>query len=443
MKKKFLGVILLCAIMSTAAFGGIFDFLKKKDKKANAANEKTVITWWGWYPTQEDFAVIEEGFEAKYPEYDLQASRFMIDDYINKLKLEFQSGKGPDIMSIQEGAFLAQFKPYLMNLEPEMGEWSKQIAPKVLEGAKRAGGDDNLYTVPLGMGGVMWVYYNATKFEEAGIKVPTNYDEYMMAIEKIKTAYPDKLTISIGLKDGWFAADFFNVMANQVSPGIVGKAEKGEVKWNDPKFVEAMELVQKLVAEGAIPKESVALAEYEDAIGLLSDGKALMHTNGSWNVGNLSREYGDRRKGRVTENDTFGAFILPNLAGGEPVALGGMDVGMGINKQSDKEVKVGAMKLIEYMTVGEGAAYFTGRAGSGLIPVKVGAQMNMEAYPDAASQAGAKNIVEGFANYFVGSREVSIPAIKNHMAVVLQNVINGADAKAELDELQKIYEREQ
>jgi raffinose/stachyose/melibiose transport system substrate-binding protein len=368
----------------------------------------------------------------------------MYDDYINKLKLEFQSGVGPDVMSIQEGAFLTQFKPYLMDLSNELGDWADQIAPSVLEGARRAGKDGKLYTVPLGMGGVMWVYYNATMFEKAGIKVPTNYDEYMEAIEKIKKAYPDKLTIAIGLKDGWFAADFFNTIVNQVSPGIVEKADKGEVKWNSKEFVEAMKLVQKLVANGAIPKDSVGLAEYEDAIGLLVDGKAVMHANGTWNVGNLSKEYGDRRKGRATENDVMGAFILPNLAGNsQPVALGGMDVGMGINKNIDKNKKEAALKLIEYMTVGEGAAYFTGRPGSGLIPVKLGAQMNMSAYPDKASQEGAKNIVEGFSRYFIGSREVSIPAVKNQMAVVLQNVINGADPQKELDELQKIYEREQ
>jgi len=437
MKKK-LAIGLLTVLLSTMAFGGIFDFFKKEK---TATNEKTVITWWGWYPTQEDFTIIKEGFEKKYPKYELQASRFMIDDYINKLKLEFQSGVGPDIMSVQEGAFLKQFKPYLENIEPRLGDWSKQIAPKVLEGAKRAGGDDNLYTVPLGMGGVMWVYYNATMFEKAGIKVPTNYDEYMQTLADIKKAYPKKLSIAIGLKDGWFAADFFNTISNQVSPGIIGRADRGEIKWNDPKFVEAMELVQKLVANGAIPKNSVALSEYEDAIGLLSDGKALMHANGSWNVGNLSVEYGDRRKGRKTEKDVFGAFILPNLAGGEPVALGGMDVGMGINKKSKN--KDACMKLIEYMTVGDGGAYFTGRLGTGLIPVKLGAKMNLDAYPDAASKAGANNIVEGFAKYFVGSREVSIPAVKNQMSVVLQNVINGASPQKELDALQKIADREE
>jgi len=192
------------------------------------------------------------------------------------------------------------------------------------------------------------------------------------------------LTIAIGLKDQWFATDFFMLLANMIEPGITEKADRNEVKWNSEPFLKAMNLLKDLVAKDVIPKSSIGIAEYEDAIGLWLDGKAVMLANGSWNMGNLSLQYGDRRRGRETDKDVLSAFVMPNFAGGNPVVIGGMDVGMAVNKNCAN--KDAAVKLVEFMTVGEGQDFFVGRPSGALIPVKVGLQRDMSAYPDQASQ---------------------------------------------------------
>ena len=406
-----------------------------------AANAKTKIVWWGWFPTQEDFAVIKEGFEKQYPDLELEATRFMWDDYVNKLKLEFSSGAGPDVMSMKDGSLLNDFKPYLLDLTQPTADIQKQLVPTIVQDAVAKSGGKELYLIPLGMSSQMFIYYNATLFEKAGVKVPTNAEEFAAATDALKKAYPDKLTLAIGLKDGWFATDFFLMLANMVSPGITEKADRGEAKWNSEEFVKAMNILVDLTAKDIIPKSSIALAEYEDAIGLLMDGKAIMHANGSWNAGNLSLQYGDRRRGRATDNDVFGAFPMPNFAGGNPVVIGGTDIGMAINKNSKNADA--AVKLIEYMALGAGRDYFTGRPGNGLIPSKAGVTLNMEAYPDQASKDGAQAMVDAYGKYMVATREVANTAVKNQLAVALQNIINGSDIQKELDEIQRIAEREE
>jgi raffinose/stachyose/melibiose transport system substrate-binding protein len=403
---------------------------------------KTQIRWSGWFPTQEDSVTLKKLFETENPEIEFTYAYSQYNDYVNGIRAEFAAGSGPDVLSIQPGAIFTTMKPYLLDLTPKLGDWSKQIVPVFIEAAKAAGDGKALY-LPIGNSAQMFVYYNATLFQEAGVqKLPETGAEFIAIVETLKQKYPDKVIFPLGLKDPWYAADVFNLFANMVSPGITDKADKGEVKWNSDVFVKAMTIFKDLVAKNVIPKESVALQQYEDAIGLLHDRKALMNGNGSWNMGNLSQKYGDRRKmgGRATDKDVMGAFVLPNFAGGKPVTIGGMDVGIAVNKDS-KNLDA-ALKVVQFMTVGSGQKWFTTKEDSGLVPAKIGLQKSAEAYPDKASQDGVKAIIDGYNNYLVASRENSNPEVKNQLAVALQNIVNGNDIKKELDAIQKIAENQ-
>ena len=46
-----------------------------------ATTEKVTLNWWTWtLPTEEDFVVLKEGFEAKYPNIELVYSVNQMDD---------------------------------------------------------------------------------------------------------------------------------------------------------------------------------------------------------------------------------------------------------------------------------------------------------------------------------------------------------------------------
>jgi len=419
-----------------------------------SAADKVVLTWWSWtLPTQEDFAVLEKGFEAKYPNIDLQPWVSQMDDYKTKLKVGFASDTAPDVLSMQPGSLLNQFKPYLLDLAPAKATLDK-LEPAVVADAKVRSGGDAVRMAPLGSSSTMFVYYNATYFAKAGIaKVPSTTAELIDAAAKLKKAYPDKVPFTIGLKDSWFNGDVFALLANQVEKGLVEKADAGQIKWTDPRFVKALTNLKDLVAKGLIDKNSVGVAVYEDSIGMLMDGKAAMHVNGGWNVGNLSNAkakdaagklFADRRGGRATDNDVFGAFVLPNFNGGSPVVLGGIDIGLSLNKNLAKDpAKLdAALKLLDYMLVGDGRTFQTGRPGSGLIPTLKGATLNLTPFTDKAGADGANAIVAATNTMMAGPRGVTNPAVFAQLGVAVQNVVNGKDPGAELAGVQAVYDKQ-
>ncbi|MBN2617818.1 MAG: extracellular solute-binding protein [Spirochaetales bacterium] len=423
-------------------------------KSSSSKDEKVVLTWWTWtIPTVEDFEVIKAGFEAKYPYIELQSSVNQMDDYKTKLQAEFSSGAGPDILCVQPGSLLNKYNSFLMDLETPAKETLRQLVPAVVQDAKVRSGGDKIAMAPLGSASTMFIYYNATYFEQAGIKeVPTDLESLKIAVEKLKATFPNKLPLTIGLKDGWFNGDVFSLFANMVEPGITERADNGSVKWNSPKFVEAMELLKMLVNEGLIEKDALGVSVYEDSIGMWADGKAAMHINGGWAIGMLSnpsnvnaegKPYADRRGDRATDNDVFGAFPVPNFAGGAPVVLGGIDVGIAINKNVEKDpAKLdAALKLLDYMLVGEGREYQTGRPGAGLIPSKIGTSLNKSIYQDEASSKGVDAIVNATNNNMAAPRGVSNPAVFTQMGIVVQNVVAGNDIQTELDNLQLTSEK--
>jgi raffinose/stachyose/melibiose transport system substrate-binding protein len=420
------------------------------------AQGKIVLTWWTWsLPTAEDFVVLKKGFEAKYPGIELQSSVNQMDDYKTKLNVEFASSAGPDIMSMQPGPLINTYKPYLLDLSSIAKSTLDKLEPAIVAEAKLRSGGDEIAMAPLGSSSTMFVYYNATYFQKAGInKVPVTLDELLADQATLKKVFPDKVAFTIGLKDGWFNGDVFSLLANMVEKGIVEKADQGKIKWNDPRFVKAMTILQDLVAKGLIDKNSLGVSVYEDSIGMLMDGKAVMHVNGGWNVGNLSdptklqpngKPYADRRGGRATDKDAFGAFVLPNFAGGNPVVIGGIDCAISLNKNLKKNpAKLdAALKLLDYMLVGEGRDWQTGRPGAGLIPSLKGASLNMSIYTDKAAKEGVNAIVYATNHDMAGPRGVSNPAVFNQMGVVVQNVVNGNDVKTELDALQAVADKVQ
>jgi raffinose/stachyose/melibiose transport system substrate-binding protein len=419
-----------------------------------SAADKVVLTWWTWtLPTQEDFAVLKKGFEAKYPNIELQASVNQMDDYKTKLKVGFASDTAPDVLSMQPGSLIDQFKPYLLDLAPAKATLD-QLEPAVVADAKVRSGGDAVRLAPLGSSSTMFVYYNATYFAKAGVtKVPSTTAELLDAAAKLKKAYPDKIPFTLGLKDSWFNGDVFAVLANQVEKGLVEKADAGQIKWTDPRFVKALNNLKDLVAKGLIDKSFVGVAVYEDSIGLLMDGKAAMHVNGGWNVGNLSnvkvkdaagKPYADRRGGRATDGDVFGAFPLPNFNGGAPVVLGGIDIGLSLNKNLSKDPKKldAALKLLDYMLVGEGRTYQTGRPGSGLIPSLKGATLNLAPFTDKAGADGANAIVTATNTLMAGPRGVSNPAVFAQLGVAVQKVVLGSDPAAELAAIQAVADKQ-
>lgn len=154
-----------------------------------ALEEGGEITYWSWTPSAEAQV---EAFQNKYPNVKV--------NYVNagtnteeytKLQNAIKAGSGaPDVVQIEYYAF-PQFalSDSLLDLAPYgFGDLSGDYSPGTWGSVDF---DGKIYGLPQDSG-PMALFYNKEVFDQFGIAVPTTWDEYVAAAEKLHAADPTK-----------------------------------------------------------------------------------------------------------------------------------------------------------------------------------------------------------------------------------------------------------
>ncbi|MFI3257357.1 MAG: ABC transporter substrate-binding protein [Spirochaetales bacterium] len=202
-------------------------------------------------------------------------------DYNATLRLQLESGTGPDLMyarsyatgeTLFDDGFFADVTD-LPGLKENFQESS--LAPWQTKDGKSFG-------IPF-TAIVQVVYFNEDMFNQVGISIPETWDEFFVACEKLAAAGITPL--ANGLADEWDINECF-MMA--ILPGFVGglegrlEYESGNVPLNDSKMVAAFETMGRVAQY--LPKGYEALT-YNDSIALFATGQAAMYFDGSWTAG--------------------------------------------------------------------------------------------------------------------------------------------------------------
>lgn len=420
-----------------------FEILSRVDEseKVNQDSSKTVLTYWTWVPTAKQQVPLIKEFENENPDIKIEGFGFDQDDYTIKIKLALASGEGPDLIGMQMGALQTETKRFLTELDDNLldkefgNNWRDLIEKSAMNEAVSYYGDGKLYSMPIGLSSQMFVYYNKTLFDKYGLTPPKDYNEWVK-INKILSGQKENiLPLTVGLKDTWFATDLFILLANQISPGITMKADKGEVKWTENVFEQAMSNVKKLKADGIFPGDAINNATYPYAADMFANRKCAQFMIGSWNAYNLGDSEVFGSKGFPVENDEFGAFVMPNVNGGKNVVIGGIDTAISINKKSEN--KETAVKFIKFMTLGKGQEIFVNTYS--VLPVKIGQQIDTTKF-SPVGKAGIQLFESALKNDMVATRQVTNPKLKDTIGVEVQNVFNGSDIKQALENIQKVAE---
>lgn len=163
--------------------------------------------------------------------------------------------------------------------------------------------DGKLYSIPW-EGNAEYFWYNKDMFADAGVEVPTTYDEFFEACDKLQEK--GYTPISIGNKDQWpilrYAAQMpFRRTGNDFIYGL----KEGTEKMNSEVGLESAEFIQKLAPYF---NEGWATAEYNTAVDLFVGQKAAIYYMGTWVLPSL-----------VDENKELlpyiGYFKLPTASG--------------------------------------------------------------------------------------------------------------------------------
>lgn len=273
--------------------------------------EKATITFQNIYPDPSDpkyqmIRTIKANYEKEHPNVTIELDSLNTDQQKQKLKTQAASKEMPDITIVNPAA---QMQPFVeADLFAPLNEMVEQNG---LKDTFQSGildyytFDGNLYALPDG-NNIGLVYYNKALFKQAGVEVPTTFEEMVEAAKTLKAA--GITPIAIGEKDSWTGSFLFmNILLRTNGPGFLQSVVDGEKTFEDPAFVEAVDAMQSLVEADAF-QEGATSFDYNAGENLFKTGKSAMYYMGSWATGGIETS-------EVNKDDNIGVFKFPTVNG--------------------------------------------------------------------------------------------------------------------------------
>jgi raffinose/stachyose/melibiose transport system substrate-binding protein len=335
--------------------------------QSGSGGDANTVTFRSWSPVEQTTQQMIKAFQEANQDTKIDATIFNYPEYLVDLQTRASSNTFPDIVGLQPGALTQQYRSNLMPLQDCAAKtwganWKDKFYPIGLDQA-RAGnpqGDENYYSLPILVQTVnLWA--NTEHFQASGQSIPKTWDELKATAGAMKgKSYAPFL---LPAKDGWLRNAIFLQIANNVSPGLVYKAESGEDKWTNPQLVEAFDYWSKLFSDGIAQEGAIGLDAYPSGANQFEAGNAAMIPLGAWWI-----QQSDPTKDQSTipalskGMSGYEPFLFPTVPGGASTSqyVGGIDVALGISKNAknpDLACKVltdwiggkGAQKLVDTM----------------------------------------------------------------------------------------------
>ncbi|MGB2326055.1 MAG: ABC transporter substrate-binding protein, partial [Pseudomonadales bacterium] len=216
------------------------------------------------------FAAVIEGFEKENPDVSVTWNLFDHEGYKTSIR-NFLTADAPDLANWYAGN---RMLPYVNAglFEPVDDVWAEHgLNDSLASAAASMTIDGKKWGVPYTY--YQWgVYYRKDIFEQNGIAVPTNWDEFMAAGEALKAAGVTPITI--GTKYLWTAAgvfDYLNLRTNGYDFHMA--LTKGEIAWTDDRVRATMNNWKQLVEAGFFLENHAAFS-WQEALAPMVQGDA-------------------------------------------------------------------------------------------------------------------------------------------------------------------------
>ena len=256
-----------------------------------------------------------------------------------KLKSEMVTGQPPDIFFLFGGA---EIEPYaeagrLLNLTPYLEE---QGLMKDFIDLSLWTFDGKVYGVPL-EGNAEPLYYNKTLFGELGLEPPQTVEDLFELISRFHEA--GIIPFALGNDQQWPAAIYVHyLMDRQIGSELIYQIVAGDASFDNPDYLTAMEMFDRMVKEGAFPQQANQLST-EQAVSLFASGRAAMYLNGNWDISLLKGE-----SAPAGFEDEVGVISFPVMNSVDSAALaGGYTVGFGLSSVLEGSRQEAALALLQ------------------------------------------------------------------------------------------------
>ena len=255
------------------------------------------------------YAQVIERFNQQYEgKYHVTPITTNLEEYDAKLNALIAAGDcpdvyicnpGPHLTTYVEGGAAADLTDILTNQEKD---WYGNFTEGIFE---RMTYDGKIYAVPTNFAAAL-VFYNTEIFEAAGAEVPTTYDEWLAACQKIQDAGYTPISCSAGT--AWCLSMIAGYLCDRAGgPDNLKNANEGTGNmWNDPSFINAGE---KLATLSQYFQSTAAGDSNDQATAAFYNGEAAMLVQGSWAIGQINGANPDFES-------KCGVFSFPAIEGG-------------------------------------------------------------------------------------------------------------------------------
>ena len=186
---------------------------------------------------QKSFEAVLNGFRKKYPNVTV-SYKSTGDNTPTVLSTAVAGGNPPDLASVSQPGLVADFekKGALKSLDFAKPTLAQNYPASIVDIGKI---DGKIYGLLIKAANKSTVWYNVASFQNAGVKSPTTWGQFVSAINTVKAS--GQAPLSIGGADGWTLTDLFeNIYLRQAGPAMYDKLSTHSIKWTDPSVLKAL-----------------------------------------------------------------------------------------------------------------------------------------------------------------------------------------------------------
>lgn len=336
MKLKKVLAVAMTAVM-TLSFAACGSKSSDEGEKKSEGSKDAKLTVAIWDSNQEPGLkeIMNDFTEETGVEVDIQVTPW--GDYWTMLEAATQGGDMPDVfwMHSDQIATYAQYDDILLNLSDKIEKSDKidlNNYPENLVNIYKNEAGDQL-AIPKDID-TCAVWYNKTMFDEAGIPYPTSdwtWEDFREIAKKLTN--PEKNQYGTSIKPGSYQESWYSTI--YAYGGEVISEDKTKSGFDNPKTIEAMQLIENIIKDGSMPDYTVVAENNTEE--LMMAGTVAMTFQGSWMIPDMaSNDF-------IKEN----CDIAPLPKG--PNGTKSISNGLGWAASAQGENTEEAWKLIEYL----------------------------------------------------------------------------------------------
>nr|WP_106496518.1 ABC transporter substrate-binding protein [Lentibacillus sp. Marseille-P4043] len=378
-------VLAACSSDSSGKSDGDSD--KGSGDSESAGGEVEIFSWWTGAGEEDGLLALIDLFEEKHPDIKIENAAVAGGAGTNAkavLATRMQGNDPPSTFQVHGGAELNEGWVAADKMEPlddfyKENDLMDKFPEELIDLVSK---DGKIYSVPVDIHRGNVIFYNMSVFEENGVDVPTTFDEFFDAADKLQDAGVTPL--ALGDKEGWPATQVFeNILLGVLGPDDYQKLFEGEIGFDDKRIEEAVEKFDKILD---YVNEDHASRNWQDSAQLVANGEAAMINMGDWAKGYFNNDLD------LETNKDFGYFAFPNTDGQFSIITDTFGLPKGV--ENTEEVK----EFLKVLGSVEGQDAFNPLKGS--IPARVDAdKSNYDEYgQDAMKDFNNARLVPSLAH---------------------------------------------